>query len=357
MIKLAQKAITTLNKKIEEFLLEKGAIKVGFVNLKSLEGGPPSVDLSYILPEAKSAISFALPLDRELIRKFLAKELHQEAEEDDAKVNAKIQKISNELVGWLNNKGFKAKAAAYNNTYRKEIKGWQQSMPPEISHRYIAAASGVGAFGWSGNIGIKNFGTAIILGTVVTDAELEPTSRLPPEERFCTQCKICVAACPASMFDAKEKTEIVLGGETFSYSRRNNILRCQLVCGGFSGLHRSGKWSTWSPGRFKIPNDESKILSVLATAFYKYTKWPERKPIGFGGFDSPVAPGVKLRLTCGMCQKICWGNDQETKKNWEILKNSGCVLQKPDGEIIVLPPDEAQKIFDEFPRKHKKLYY
>ncbi|MHA1379434.1 MAG: hypothetical protein ACTSRG_13750 [Candidatus Helarchaeota archaeon] len=176
---MAQKTITALNKEIEDFLYKKGVIKVGFSNLKTLEGGPPSTDITYVLPEAKSAITFALPLNRELIRNFLAKKLHQEAEDDDVKTNKKVQDVSNDLAEWLRNKkGVKARATAYNNKYRKEIKGWQSTMPPEISHRYLAVASGVGSFGWSGNVGIKGYGTAILLGTLVTDAELVPTNRI-----------------------------------------------------------------------------------------------------------------------------------------------------------------------------------
>ncbi len=350
-----QKTITTLNKEIEEFLRKRGAIKVGFATLDTLAGGPPSTDITYVLPEGRSAVTFAIALDRDKIRDFLAKKSHKPAEDDDIDTNAKIQELSNELAKWLEQKGHKAKAVKYNNNYRTEIKGWQMTMPPEISHRYIAAASGVGSLGWSGNVGIKGYGTAILLGTVITDAELEPTPRIPEKDNFCTNCKICVAACPAQMFDGKEKTEVIIGGEKFHYSRRNNILRCQLVCGGFSGLHKSGKWSTWSPGRFEIPEDESKIMTVLAGAVYKYIKWPKRKPES-RGFENPVAPGVNLYLTCGNCQNVCWGDAEENRKNFKILTSSGCVIQNPDGEILVLPPEEAQKTFDEFPKKHKKLY-
>ena len=75
-----------------------------------------------------------------------------------------------------------------------------------------------------------------------------------------------------------------------------------------------------------------------------------------GGFRHPLLKDKNIRLTCGMCQKICFGNAKETRKNFELLVSSGCVLQNPAGEILVLPPEEAQKVFDEFPRKHRKLY-
>ena len=54
----------SLEQLIEEFLLENGAIKVRFANRESLAGGPPSADLTYQLEGARSAVSFALPLDK-----------------------------------------------------------------------------------------------------------------------------------------------------------------------------------------------------------------------------------------------------------------------------------------------------
>jgi epoxyqueuosine reductase len=353
---MTTETITTLNKEVETFLKDRGAIRVGFVTIETLAGGPPSTDLTYILPEAHSAISFALPLDRDIIRNFLAKKEWFKAELDDIAVNLKASKLASELAEWLKNKGFKAVGVECNNVYRQEIKGWKRDMPPDLAHRYIAARSGVGSFGWSGNIGIKDFGTAIILGTVVTDAELEPTDPLPAEEKFCTECKLCTKVCAAGFFDPKEKDEVSLGGVKFSYSKRHSKYRCQLVCGGFSGLHPSGKWSTWSPGRFAIPagDNENDLIKVLIGAVTKYMIWPDRKPEG--GYFNAILKEKKIRLTCGMCQKICFGNKEETRKNYEILTSSGCVLQKPNGDIVILPPEEAEREFKEFPPKHQKLY-
>ena len=62
-----------LENEIRDFLKERGAINVGFATLETMAGGPPSSDLTDVLPEAKSAISFALPLDIEESRRTLAK--------------------------------------------------------------------------------------------------------------------------------------------------------------------------------------------------------------------------------------------------------------------------------------------
>jgi len=55
-------------------LLETGAKKVGFATLETMSGGPKGADITYLLPEAQSAISFYVPFDKEMILKYLGKE-------------------------------------------------------------------------------------------------------------------------------------------------------------------------------------------------------------------------------------------------------------------------------------------
>jgi epoxyqueuosine reductase QueG len=226
----------SLNQLVEGFLLERGAIKVRFANLESLAGGPPSADLTYQLEGARSAVSFALPLDRDRIRRYLAKE---EYHEEQITVSIRSSELSKQCAQLLADEGHASARVHGNNRYRTEHPGWQLAMHPDISHRYVAVASGLGSFGWSGNVGIKGYGTAVILGTVVTTADLTPTDPIPEEESFCDKCKICVGTCVGNMFSKSEEDSVVLGGKTFTFSRRIDKNRCNLVCGGFTGLHNS----------------------------------------------------------------------------------------------------------------------
>ena len=50
-------------------------MSVGFATKEMLKGGPPTTDMTYILPEAETAICFAVPLDQSKIKPYLAKEL------------------------------------------------------------------------------------------------------------------------------------------------------------------------------------------------------------------------------------------------------------------------------------------
>jgi epoxyqueuosine reductase QueG len=342
----------SLNKRMEEFLVERGAIRVGFASLESLAGGPPSAELEYTLAGARSAVSFALPLDRGKIRAFLAKEDRFGHEEDNLMTNLRVTSLSWEVAEFLKKEGFEARGTSANLNYRKEMDGWQIRMHPKISHRYVAVASGLGSFGWSGNAGLKGYGAAVILGTCVTGAELEPTPAIPDQESFCDGCKLCVSACPVEMFDREKAMSVTLGSSTFSHADRKSYLRCQICCGGFTGLHKSRKWSSWSPGRLAIPDDEQALYQELLRAMALY----EKRPRMTGGYRNPAFENMNLGMTCGNCQIVCWGDRKETAENVRLLHNSGCVLEMPGGGIRVLPGAEAADSFEKMAPEHRSLY-
>jgi epoxyqueuosine reductase len=61
-----------------------------------------------------------------------------------------------------------------------------------------AARSGVGFYGKNTMLITRTHGSWVVLGTLVTDAEVEPT---PPLELDCGQCRLCVDACPTGALD------------------------------------------------------------------------------------------------------------------------------------------------------------
>ncbi len=132
-----------------------GACAVGIANTDTLAGGPPSVDLSYVLPEAKSAVVFALPLDQGLIGPFLRKEDRLAHERDNFRTNYLANGIAVGLADFLKQKGCSSVPVSSNQMYRAEpLKHGR--MLPDISLRYLAIAAGVGHFGLSGNVITKS---------------------------------------------------------------------------------------------------------------------------------------------------------------------------------------------------------
>ncbi len=341
-------------------LIERGAIRVGFATLESMAGGPPGADLTYLLPEAQSAIGFAIPFNKDLIRPYLRKELpngRADHEQDNIETNIRAWRIAKDVRDFLRAEGYKAMSVIPNNKYREDVPGWQASLSPEISLRYLAVRSGVASFGWSGNVGIKGYGTTILIGGIITSVKLESTDPLPPEETFCNNCKLCTKVCGYGMFSEDEETLVTLGGYTFTYAKRMNKMRCFLVCGGINGLHRSGQWSTWSPGRYDYPEDDYEVSRLISLGITSQTKRPLIKDHSKGYAPASYGDKGRIQLTCGNCQLICWGDPAETAKNYKMLKNSGCVIQKEDGELIVLPPEKAKEEFEKKNPKSKRLYY
>ncbi len=368
----------SLNKEIEVFLIDHGAMKVGFVTKATLEGGPPSIDLTYVLPEAESAVVFAVPLDKEKIRAFLGKDLPSgriDHEKDNWDMRTKAFKLAKEVGALLEDKGYKTFSVLpdwYVRTDVRKLPPFEQV--PDIALRYLALRAGVGSLGWNGSVGIKGWGTAIILGAVVTDAKLEPTDPIPPEDSFCTRCKSCVKVCALRSISNDEEDTVTIGGYDFTRGKKIHMARCILVCVGMTGLEKDKKWSTWSPGRFEYPNDDNEVLRTLMKAA------PASGPFGRNrpktpddevyDFDDDIEEyqnattvsnserklGELIRLTCGNCQLVCGSDPKETQENLKLLVNSGCVVQKEDGEILVLSPEEAEKAFEALDEKHKKLY-
>jgi epoxyqueuosine reductase len=64
--------------------------------------------------------------------------------------------------------------------------------------REAAARSGVGFYGKNTLLITRRHGSWVVLGTLVTTAELEPT---PPLELDCGSCRLCVDACPTGALD------------------------------------------------------------------------------------------------------------------------------------------------------------
>lgn len=330
---------TQLTELVLDFVKSHGACAAGVATSETLAGGPPSTDLTYVLPGAKSAVSFAVPLDQEKIERFLSKQDHAAHQQDNIDTNLFVSGLAVALATFLDQRGFPSHALSANNVYRKDTPRGLFDFLPEISHRYLAVRSGVGWFGLSGNVITPTHGAAVILGSMVTTAELEATAPLPAEDKYCDECQLCMGSCLSGLMDRKARTTVTLGGMEFRYSKRRTYRRCDLVCGGFTGLAKNGKWSTWSPGRFPIPQQEEEFEGALLKAVADSWPRPEIK----GGFYHPAMGQRKLNLTCGNCQLICHPSRAERKRRYKLLTKSGVVVQHPDGSLEAVTPAAAQK--------------
>lgn len=333
-----------------DYPLSEGAIGSGIATLDSLKGGPPSTDLTELFPEARSAVVFAVPLDQRFIDPFLNKTDRLSHERDNIRANNIAAGIAVGLADYLRQKGIKSTPISPNKVYRPdELK--KGSMLPYISLRYLAVAAGVGHFGLSGNVITKDHGAGVILGAVVTAADFTATEPLPAEENYCDRCGLCLASCASGFMHETEDERVTLGGREYTYSKRRNQLRCQFVCGGFSGLHQSGKWSSWSPGRWPIPENDESIITALMPGFKAYYRWPEIE-----GGQYHVMMKKRLLLTCGNCQLVCVPDKNKRLRRHRLLVRSGVVVQRTDGRLEALPAEEARMYVEALEPERKALY-
>ena len=137
------------------------------------------------------------------------------------------------------------------------------------------------------------------------------------------------------------------------FLRRFLAKKHQLAHEDETGLHESGTWSTWSPGRFGVPEDDKELEETFRRAVGLSGSWIKTDE---GGFKNEVFPGGCLRITCGVCALVCSGNKEETEENYRVLTTSGCVVQDESGTKHVLPADEAAARFESFSPEHKNLY-
>ena len=341
-----------LTQSIKEMAMNRGASKIGIATTKTLLGGPPSANLTYVLPEAKSAVCFALAFDQNLIDPFFRKVDYESLETNKSRTQTLADGIALEIVAFLQQAGYKAIPQPTNFVYRRDAEDWLLNMHPPISHRYLAVRSGIGHFGYSGNIITKEYGSAIVLVSVVTDAELIPTDSLPEEENYCDECKLCLSVCLSGYVNPVEKVAVTLGGKKFSYGKRRDNSRCLLVCMGLTGLDASGKWSTWSPGRFRIPEQDEDFLSAISAAMKAYLGRPKFK----NGFFIPIMSGSIMEYPCFNCQLVCHPDKEVRTARHKMLIESGVVIQELDGTRRVVSPDEAKEYLNSLPLERRKLY-
>jgi epoxyqueuosine reductase QueG len=79
-------------------------------------------------------------------------------------------------------------------------KGFRFALP-NVQAKMCAFEAGLGVYGRSGLILHPRLGNRMSIGTILTDAEIEPDGRLTDFEP-CVDCDICIKKCPAQAFDA-----------------------------------------------------------------------------------------------------------------------------------------------------------
>ena len=383
-----------MEENIRSFLREQGVQVIGIAGPERLDG-PPSLDPTYTMRGAKSIVCFALPMDVAAIYDFLSKKTPVTHNSDQLICNQKIHHIAKRLADYIGKLGFRARAVPTNNNYRRSLDVY--STHPDFSHRFGAIVSGVGGQGMSGNVMTKEYGAAVYLTTVVTDAILKSDPLLPPRyfiDQYCKKCLICDKSCPAKMFEMEKEEYVLLNGNLHPRGKRRSVDLCNASCFGLHSLSPDKKFSSWGRhwisswvGREPNPEKENIRKKLLikggsvgdSTVRYKLIRsigcelhpeeWIDEWKIVKRYEDLPQDElerrkvqsdlikkylGISIEdpnvLTCGQCALVCGPDIHESAKRLKLLREGGIVVPGKDGRNVVVKTfEEAKKIREQYP--------
>ena len=170
-----------LNERIRTTLNEMGADLVGFADVTDLPA-----DMAGGLP---AAVSIAVRLDPSVVSE-ISHGPTQRYYKEYGRVNELLAKLCSQVADLLITCGRQAEAieATTENFDTRTL-----SMP--IQHKTIATRAGLGWIGKSALLITEEYGAAIRLGSVLTNAELEMGK--PIDTSRCGDCHRCVGRCPA----------------------------------------------------------------------------------------------------------------------------------------------------------------
>lgn len=366
--------LLTIRDRLMESAVNSGCNAVGVCNQESLEGGPPSTDLTRQLEGARSAIVVSYPVDEEKLELYMGKVDHTPYQEDYIRTNNIIQGLMAEMTNQLRKFGYGAEVVFAGNTPadgtrtdvmpQNELQRKAAELNPAkatdvmigtlplISQRMLAAASGVGFFGMSGNILTESHGAAVSLGAVITTADLPPTPVLPPEANYCDECNWCGNVCPTSFMSRSEFTTVKMGDhDHHKYSKREHPIRCAAHMSGLAGISEDGKFGSWGPSRKQLPRDDNEVLPAMMGLAGDAVKRPQVP----GGFYDPQK-GTKTNIMCSACNLVCHPEKKVRAKRMKMWMQGGVSIQREDGTIETMPVEDARAYVAAMPPERRVLY-
>lgn len=179
----------SLNSEIRSRLIKAGSSLVGFADMSELP--------AEVRDSMPSAISIAAALNPSIINEISNGPTKQYFQEYN-RVNEFLTHLSETTVEYLKSRGHKA--VAIKPTVAKEDMDYSTLATP-LPNKTVATRAGLGWIGKSALLITKEYGPAVRLTSVLTDAEFETAS--PINESHCGDCTKCVENCPAKAIHGK----------------------------------------------------------------------------------------------------------------------------------------------------------
>jgi len=145
----------------------------------------------------KSAISIAVALEAAIIREISSGPTRRYYAEYK-RVNELLSGLCGGAVETLRTCGYKAVAIEPTVEINEAVR---RTLTTPLPHKTVATRAGLGWIGKSALLITKEYGPAVRLATVLTDAPLETAE--PIDDSGCGDCAECVARCPAKAISGR----------------------------------------------------------------------------------------------------------------------------------------------------------
>ncbi len=173
---------------LHQLCRDAGADDVGLVEI-----GRPALDdqrteILRFFPATKTLVSIVCRMNREPIRSLARSVANLEFHH----AGHKVDEVARTVVAALEAQGIRAINPSMGFPMEMDRfpgRTWV------VSHKPVAVAAGLGQMGIHRNVIHPKFGSFILLGTVLLEAEASAYDR-PLTYNPCVECKLCVAACP-----------------------------------------------------------------------------------------------------------------------------------------------------------------
>ncbi len=176
-----------LTDETKAFMLKNGATKVGFADITDIT---PKTELT-------TGIIFYITYPKETIRN-MENAPTQEYLEELIKLNTKLDEIGMKCEKFLISKGYDA----YAQTKQRLGSDFGENNSFELPHKTIATKSGLGWIGKSALLITPQYGSALRLSSVLTNAPLEFGKAILKSK--CGKCMECKNACIGGAISGKE---------------------------------------------------------------------------------------------------------------------------------------------------------
>ncbi len=223
------------SKEVKQILTSLGADLCGIASIDRFDSAPKGYHPLDVMPTCKSVISFGCRFPVGAL-KCNTSTVYTRIRNT---ITPKMDMIALDFCIEMEKRGIVCVPIPTNeNEWDGNTNRWRSV----ISQKHAAQAAGLGTIGRHSLLITPEYGSMIWLGAVLCEAELEADAL---KEDMCTNCNLCVNACPVNALEYEEMKQEVCWNHAFGDNEEKrkweiSCHKCRDIC-----PHNTGKMNTF----------------------------------------------------------------------------------------------------------------